>query len=61
MKNSISLEKIKSELAFCHNNWTVIYGSYVHGEYITDHSDIDVAIITRTKEKKKILKHGIPT
>lgn len=53
MKNLISLNKIKSELAFCKNNWTVIYGSYVYGEFIPDHSDIDVVIITRIKIRKE--------
>ena len=53
MENLISLNKIKSELTFCYNNWTVIYGSYVYGEYIPDHSDIDVAIITQIKDRKK--------
>jgi len=53
MKNLISLNKIKNDLTFCINYWTVIYGSYVNREYIPGRSDIDVAIITQIKDKQK--------
>ena len=55
MKNSISPNKIKNQLNFCHSYWVIIYGSYLKEEFISGRSDIDIAIITRTKDKLKNL------
>lgn len=53
MRKSNSTSKIEEDLAFCNKYWTIIYGSFVSREFIPERSDIDVAIITRTKDQKK--------
>jgi predicted nucleotidyltransferase len=52
MKKSNSITKIKEDLDFCSNYWTVLYGSFVKGNFILNRSDVDVAIITKTKDKE---------
>jgi len=44
--------KIKKNLDFCSNYWTVLYGSFVKGNFILNRSDVDVAIITKVKYKE---------
>jgi hypothetical protein len=51
MKKLISLNKIKKDLEFCSQYWTVLYGSYTTGKFILNRSDIDVAIITQTNDR----------
>lgn len=53
MKNSKSLDDIKSDLKFCKEYWAVIYGSYTSEHFIESRSDIDIAIITRKQEKQE--------
>lgn len=53
MKDYLTLNKIKEDLAFCINYWTVIYGSYLTRNYIPNRSDIDIAIITKIRDKEK--------
>jgi len=50
-----SLDEIKKELAPLRNYWVVIYGSYARDECNT-RSDIDVAVITRIKDRQKNLR-----
>ncbi|HEY0087577.1 MAG TPA: nucleotidyltransferase domain-containing protein [Candidatus Lokiarchaeia archaeon] len=52
MKKLISLNKIKKDLGFCSQYWTVLYGSYITGKFILNRSDIDAAIITQTNDRK---------
>jgi len=52
MKKLISLNKIKKDLEFCDQYWTVLYGSYITEEFILNRSDIDAAIITQTNDRK---------
>ena len=47
-----SLEEIKEDLKAISDFEAVIFGSYVTGEYRKG-SDIDVAVITRTKDVRK--------
>jgi len=47
-----SLEEIKEDLKAISNFEAVIFGSYVTGEF-REGSDIDVAVITRTKDRSK--------
>ncbi|MHA1274793.1 MAG: nucleotidyltransferase domain-containing protein [Promethearchaeota archaeon] len=56
MKKLKSLNEIKEDLKFCRNFWAVIYGSYANKEFIPERSDIDVAIITQTKDRQKNFK-----
>jgi len=53
MKNSKTLEKIKNDLKFCNEYWTIIYGSFLSENYIVNRSDIDIAIITKIKDKDR--------
>jgi len=53
MKSLKSLSKIRSDLSFCNNYWAVVYGSYLNKEWIPERSDIDIAIITRTKNRQR--------
>ncbi|MHA1336527.1 MAG: nucleotidyltransferase domain-containing protein [Promethearchaeota archaeon] len=53
MKNSLTIEKIKNDLAPCNQYEVVIYGSFLTEYFIPERSDVDVAIITRIKDKKK--------
>ncbi|MFO7795695.1 MAG: nucleotidyltransferase domain-containing protein [Promethearchaeati archaeon] len=53
MKNSKNLEKIKNDLKFCNEYWTIIYGRFLSDNYIVNRSDIDIAIITKIKNKAK--------
>ncbi len=55
MKNSFKLKKIKNDLSFCKDYWTVLYGSFIGYGFIPGRSDIDVAIITQLKDKKENL------
>jgi predicted nucleotidyltransferase len=55
MSNLRSLNKIKEELGFCKDYWTVLYGSYLTEEFIPDRSDIDIAIITKNRDKQSNL------
>lgn len=48
----LSLDKIREDLMELSRFEAVIYGSYVTGEY-REGSDIDIAIITRAKEREK--------
>jgi len=52
VKKSNSMLKIKKNLDFCNNYWTVLYGSFVKGNFILNRSDVDVAIITKVKDKE---------
>ena len=52
MKKSNSILEIKKNLDFCCNYWTVLYGSFVKGNFILNRSDVDVAIITQVKDKE---------
>jgi len=52
VKKSNSMLKIKKNLDFCSNYWTVLYGSFVKGNFILNRSDVDVAIITKVKYKE---------
>lgn len=52
MRKSNSLIKIKKDLEICNDHWTVLYGSFISGNFIPSRSDLDVAIITKTKDKK---------
>ncbi len=56
MKNLNFLRKIDDDLAFCSNYWVVLHGSYVVDKFIPNRSDIDVAIITQTRDKQSNLK-----
>lgn len=56
MKKSNSLNNIRKDLAFYNKYWTVLYGSYVTDEWIPERSDIDVAVITRLKNRQENLK-----
>lgn len=56
MKKSKPLSKIEKDLAYLKNFWTVLFGSYVSNDWIPGRSDIDVAIITRTKDRQKNLE-----
>uniref|UniRef100_A0A7C3RCT3 Nucleotidyltransferase domain-containing protein n=1 Tax=Archaeoglobus fulgidus TaxID=2234 RepID=A0A7C3RCT3_ARCFL len=47
-----SLEEIKEDLKAISDFEAVIFGSYVTGEF-REGSDIDVAVITRTKDRSK--------
>jgi len=47
-----SLDEIKEDLKAISDFEAVIFGSYVTGEYWKG-SDIDVAVITRTKDVRK--------
>jgi len=53
MKDLTSLSKIEKDLEFCNNYWTILYGSYVNQKYIPSRSDIDVAIISQTKNQQE--------
>lgn len=53
MKSLKSLSKIRSDLSFCNNYWAVVYGSYLNKEWIPERSDIDIAIITQTKNRQR--------
>jgi len=48
----LSLDEIREDLMELSRFEAVIYGSYVTGEY-REGSDIDIAIITRAKEREK--------
>ncbi|AAB91231.1 MULTISPECIES: nucleotidyltransferase domain-containing protein [Archaeoglobus] len=48
----LSLEQIRKDLREFSRYEAVIYGSYVTGEY-REGSDIDVAVITRVKDRKR--------
>lgn len=48
-------EQIKKDLSFLKNYEVILYGSYVSGEF-RDGSDIDIAVITRTKDDNKNLE-----
>lgn len=50
----ITLEEIRRDLQFLKNHEAVIYGSYVTGEF-REGSDIDVAVITRSRDTEKNL------
>lgn len=52
MKKSISLINIKTDLDFCNSYWTILYGSYTSEDFIPNRSDIDVVIITKTKNRE---------
>lgn len=56
MKSKKTIEEIKDDLDFCKQYWVVIYGSYITEYFIPNRSDIDIAVITREKEKKKNLE-----
>ncbi len=47
-----SLDQIRRDLRFLSSYEVVLYGSYVTGEY-TRESDIDVAVITRERDKNR--------
>lgn len=46
------ITKIKKDLDFCSNYWAVLYGSFVKDDFILNRSDVDVAIITKVKDKE---------
>ncbi len=50
-----SLDQIRRDLRFLSSYEVVLYGSYVTGEY-TRESDIDVAVITREKDRNRNFK-----
>ena len=52
----VSIETIKSDLAFCENHSVVLFGSIVQGDFIPKRSDIDIAIVSFSKDKKSNLK-----
>ena len=58
MKNSLTIEKIKNDLAPCNQYEVIIYGSFLTEYFIPERSDVDVAIITRIKDKKRMLRYG---
>ncbi|MEE8168659.1 MAG: nucleotidyltransferase domain-containing protein [Candidatus Hydrothermarchaeales archaeon] len=51
----MNLEKIKGNLKFLKDYEVILYGSYVTGEF-RGGSDIDVAVITRIKDRGKNLE-----
>lgn len=53
MTESSNLKRIKNELSFVKEYWSIIYGSYVDENYINGRSDIDVAIISQSKVREK--------
>ena len=55
MKSILSLKKIRVELASLKNYEVVLFGSFTTN-YFTKRSDIDVAIITRNKDRVKNMK-----
>lgn len=50
----ITLEENRSDLHFLKNHEVVIYGSYVTGEF-REGSDIDVGVITSSRDTERIL------
>ena len=61
MRKSNSLIKIKKDLEICNDHWTVLYGSFISGNFIPSRSDLDVAVITKIKDKEflKIELHSV--
>jgi hypothetical protein len=51
----MNLEKIKEDLKFLKDYEVILYGSHVTGEF-REGSDIDVAVITRIKDRGKNLE-----
>ncbi len=56
MKSDNRIEEIKNDLSFCQKYWTVIYGSYITEHFISNRSDIDIAVITQKKDKETNLE-----
>ena len=52
MKNSISIQQIKEELNFHKDKWVIVFGSWLGNYYIPDRSDIDVAVLSKNKNKE---------
>lgn len=48
-------EEIREDLSFLENREVIIFGSYVSGEFRPG-SDIDIAVVTRTEDRKKNLE-----
>ncbi|MGV9171064.1 MAG: nucleotidyltransferase domain-containing protein [Promethearchaeia archaeon] len=53
MKKLKSIDEVKKDLQFCGEYWTVLYGSYISDYFMPNRSDIDVAVITKVKDKEK--------
>ncbi len=51
MKKSNLMTNIIKDLDFCSSYWTILYGSFVEGKFVSKRSDVDVAVITRIKDK----------
>lgn len=56
MRKSNSLIKIKKDLEICKGHWTILYGSFISEIFILGRSDLDVAVITKIKDKKANFK-----
>ncbi len=56
MNDSNLLRKVKEDLSFCKEYWVVLFGSHVNGTFIQSRSDIDVAIITRNRNRPQNFK-----
>ena len=54
--DNIKFENFKKDLIFYKDFWCVLYGSQVNETNIPNRSDVDVAIITKIKDKEKNLK-----
>ena len=52
MINSISIQQIKGELNFLEDKWVIVFGSWLSNYYIPDRSDIDVAVLSKNKNRE---------
>lgn len=52
MKNLNFLDIIKKDLVFYKGYWTIVFGSALIHNHYSERSDIDIAIITKKKDKK---------
>ena len=52
MKNSILIQQIKEDLNFLKDKWVIVFGSWLSNYYIPDRSDIDVAVLSKNKNRE---------
>ncbi len=52
MKNSISIQQIKGKLNFLKNKWVIVFGSWLSDYYMPERSDIDVAVLSKNKNRE---------
>ena len=51
MKNNYSLEQIRSDLSVLKNHWLIIYGSWLREDYIPNRSDVDIAVLSKSRDR----------